>query len=323
AVVASGNIPGAALPSVVQARLLKSPCIVRASSAEPVLLPLYARSLAEVSPLLGSSLAVTTWPGGDREREAALLAEVEALLAYGSDETLRSLRELLPVRARFVGYGHRISFSVIAREWLSSDRAAVAARLAARDLCLFDQQGCLSPQAIYLEHGGEVTPDGFAGLLAAELTRAEEEWPRRELDAAEAAAIHQYRASVEMRSLASPDASLWTSPGGTGWTVALVGGGALAPCCLNRTAVLQPLGDIAELPTLVGVQRPALMSVAIGAPRQRYQRLAGLLAQTGVTRIAPLGHAQLPEDPLYHDGVNGMAALVRFVTIEAGEDAGG
>ncbi|MGV3721324.1 MAG: acyl-CoA reductase, partial [Actinomycetota bacterium] len=121
AVVSSGNVPGAALPSVVQALLLKSPCLVKTASAEPVLLPFYARSLGEQSPELAQSVAVTGWEGGDAALEAALLPEVEALIAYGGDEAIRSLRDRLPVRSRFIGYGHRLSFTAIGRELLADE----------------------------------------------------------------------------------------------------------------------------------------------------------------------------------------------------------
>src|SRR5205085_2146383 len=111
-----------------------------------------------------------------------------------------SLRGRLPLRVRFVPYGHRISFAAVGREALAGGAAAETAEGIARDLCVFDQQGCLSPQAIYVERGGATTPEEFADLLAAALEAARSRIPRRQLGPAEAAAIHQYRASVEMRS---------------------------------------------------------------------------------------------------------------------------
>jgi hypothetical protein len=315
AVVSSGNIPGAALPSVLQALLFKSPCLVKTSSAEPVFLPLYARSLAEKAPELARALAVTGWRGGDTDREAALLARVDALIAYGADATLSQLRRHLPPHARLIGYGHRISFSAIAREWLTAERAAESARLAATDLALFDQQGCLSPQALYVERGAETTPAAFAELLTGALAELQDRWPRRKLEPAEAAAIHQYRAVFEMRSLSDERVRLWRSAG-TEWTVALQPSASLEPCVLNRTAVLHEVDDLAEVPSLVGGQGPTLISAALGAPEARLASLAPSLGAVGVTRIALLGQAQLPSDPLFHDGANALQALARFARIE-------
>lgn len=323
-VIAGGNVPGAAVPSVAQCLLLKSPCLVKSSSAEPFLLPLYARSVAEASADLGGALAVVSWPGGQAELEAAVLAEAEALIAYGSDEAIRALRSQLPAQARFIGYGHRISFSAIGKEWLAgAPRAAETARLAARDLCLFDQQGCYSPQAIYVERGRGVSPEAFGELLAAALEELDRALPRRRLSAEESAAIHQYRAEMEMRALAEPGTRCWSSSQGTRWTVVLDQNPELEPCVLNRTAVIRPVDDLEALPRWLSTCRAGLMTAALGVGERRFPRVVRGLAAAGVKRITRLGSAQEPEGALHHDGVNAIATLARYVRIEgAGRDTG-
>lgn len=317
-VISSGNIPGAAVPSVVQALLLKSPCLVKSATAEPFLLPLYAQSLAEHCPELAEFLAVTHWEGGAEELETVLLPEVEALVVYGSDETLQSLRRRLSVRARFVGYGHRISFTAISRELLEPDEIArETARRAARDLCVFDQQGCYSPQAIFVERGGKISPTAFAELLAKALADAANCLPRRPIGATEAASIHQFRAQTEMRGLSEAETCLWASEKGTAWTVALVPAAPLDPCILNRTAVVQPLDDLADLPRLLTGREQYLLSAVLGAPEARFPGVAATLAEIGVCRVAQLGQAQAPESPLFHDGVHALAQLARYVTVDA------
>ncbi|MFN3648201.1 MAG: acyl-CoA reductase [Armatimonadota bacterium] len=320
-VVSSGNIPGAAVPSVAQALLLKSPCLVKSSSEEPSLLPLYARSLAELAPELAPFLAVTGWRGGDAAVEEAVLREAEALIAYGGDEALLALRSRLPLRARFLPYGHRISFSAVARESLTRRAASGTARRAVRDLTTFDQQGCMSPQALYVEEGGEVSPAGFAELLARELERAERKLPRRPLSPAEAAAIHQFRASLEMRSFSTPGLRLWQSPGGTQWTVALDPDPTLRPCPLNRTAVVHPLPDLSALPALLEPVRSVLNTAVLAIPPERKGELATLLSSAGVTRLAVVGTAQEPifHDP--HDGVRSLSQLARYTSLELSDPA--
>lgn len=317
AIVSSGNVPGAALPSVVQALLLKSPCLVKTASAEPFLLPLYTQSLARDYPDLAAALAVTHWEGGSEPLEQALLGEVEALIVYGSDATLQSLRTRLPVRARFLGYGHRISFSAVGRELLADERQArEAATRAAYDLCVFDQQGCYSPQALYVETGGAISPEAFAEFLADALAQHAIATPRRSISPTEAAEIHQYRARLEMRGFSDPSTRLWASESGTGWTVALVPAGGLEPCVLNRTAVVLPLADLSELPALLAGRERYLLSAGLGVAPERLGAVAGALALAGVNRITQLGSAQAPASPLFHDGVNSLAQLARFVTVE-------
>jgi hypothetical protein len=317
-VISSGNIPGAALPSLVQALLLKSPCLVKTAAAEPFLLPLYAQSLAEHGPELAKFLAVTHWEGGAEALETALLPEVEALVVYGSDETVQSLRRRLPVRARFVGYGHRISFTAISRELLVQEETArETARRAVHDLCVFDQQGCYSPQAIYVEGGGKISPAVFAELLADALADAARDLPRRPISVTEAASIHQFRVQTEMRGFREPETCLWASEKGTAWTVALRPAAPLGPCVLNRTAVVQPLDDLDDLPRLLAGREQYLLSAVLGAPEARFLELAATLAGAGICRVARLGQAQAPESPLFHDGVHALAQLARYVTVDS------
>lgn len=317
AVISSGNVPGAALPSVVQALLLKSPCLVKTATAEPFLLPLYARSLARHCPEVAEALAVTHWEGGSEELEQGLLAEVEAMVAYGSDVTLQSLHSRLPLHARFLGYGHRISFTAIGRELLGSEGTAYESALrAAYDLCVFDQQGCYSPQAIYVEAGGTISPARFAELLGDALDEYAHSIPRRPIGTTEAASIHQYRTRMEMRGFSDPETRVWISEVGTGWTVALAPTARLEPCVLNRTAVVVPLADLAELPGVLEGSEQYLLSAVLGVSEQRLGDLAATLGMMGVNRIAQLGRAQAPESPRYHDGVNALAHLARFVTVD-------
>lgn len=315
-VVSSGNIPAAALPSVVQALILGAPCLVKCSSSEPFLLPLYARSVAELAPDLVRGLVVTGWPGGAAELERRLLANADALVAYGGDAALRELRERLPLHARYIGYGHRLSFSAVGREALAPRAARRLATGIALDAALFDQQGCLSPQTVYVERGGAVSPAELAELVAGELERLERRLPRRRLTAAESAAIHQFRVDLEMRAFLDPGLRLWSSRGGTAWTVALERETALQPCPLNRTVVLRPVEALEELPALASGARTRLLSAGLAAASERRAELAAALLRSGVTRIARIGRAQRPEEALYHDGVEGIIGLTRYGVIE-------
>lgn len=318
AVVSSGNIPGVAIPSVAQALLLKSPCLVKSSSSEPLLLPLYARSLARTLPELGRALAVVGWNGQSRELDTELAGGTDALMVYGGNTALRELRAGLPAHGRFVGYGHRISFSAFGRERLRPNTLAETAARAARDLCLFDQQGCMSPQTLYVERGGAVSAEEFGAALAGALAEEAQALPRRALVPAEAARIHQYRASMEMRSLSVAGVRLWSSAGNTEWTVAVDPTPGLSPCCLNRTAVIHLLDSLDLLPEILTPHRGLLMTAALDVGEDRLPVLARALGAAGVTRICAVGDAQHPKGALHHDGINAIGTLARFVRVERG-----
>jgi hypothetical protein len=315
-IVASGNVPMAALPSVVYALLLKSPVLVKLSSEEPVLAGLYLRSLATADAELGEACAGVWWPGGDDALEAAVLPEADAVIAFGGEAALRSLAGRLPPEVRFQPHGHRIGFGVIGRECLTRAGLGMLAEAAARDVAEFDQQGCVAPQRLFLETGGEVAPAEFAAALAEALAVCAREWPRTPPSAAAAADIHQLRAAAEVRAEVNPDASIWTSPGGTDWTVVLEPEPGFGPGCLNRTVILHPVDHLELVPRIVAPLSPYLQTAVLAVAPERSLLLADALARAGVTRLCPPGRTQRPAPGWRPDGRPRLAGLVRWVDME-------
>lgn len=313
-VVSSGNVLGASLPSIIQALLLKSPVLVKTSAGEPAFLPVWAELLAKADPEVASAVAVAHWEGGDVEAEDAVLAEVDALVAYGADATLRALRGRLPAHARFIGYGHRISFSAVGRERLNRASLFEVGRSIARDF-FCSEEGCLTPQALYLEEGGELSPERFVEELSRTLGRHAVPY-RRELTTAEFAGIHQLRGRMEMASLLGTGPRIWSSDEEPYWTLVLDPDPSLGPKPAKRFIVARSLPDLSQLPQAVASLGPALISCSLDVAEDRKPTLIRALASAGVTRFASTGKAQQPEDALLHDGVNALSALARFVRVE-------
>ena len=157
--VLAGNVPGAGLDSVIFSLLVKSATLVKTSSAEPVLPILFARSIRDIDPNLGACLSVVSWPGGNAALEDLAYGRADIVVASGSDASLAAIRKR--TRGQFIGYGHKVSFGLATKESLTDTEET--AHKAAYDAALYDQQGCLSPQLIYVEEGGAVTPQRVRG----------------------------------------------------------------------------------------------------------------------------------------------------------------
>lgn len=144
--ILAGNVFTSWLPGAVTTLLLGSRCVLKPSREEPVFASLWQRSLAEVDPRLAQRVEIVSAREG-------LLAEFDAVVAYGSDETLAQLQTHIKPGARFIGYGHKISVGVIWQTaWSEQD---LLDRLEA-DIAAFHLQGCLSPQILYVQ-GGDFT----------------------------------------------------------------------------------------------------------------------------------------------------------------------
>jgi hypothetical protein len=300
--------------------LLRSAQFVKCASGASFLPRLFAHSLYETDRKLASCIEIASWPGGAVEWEAPLFAEANCLTATGSDETLAAIRVRLPSRVRFVGYGQRVSFSYVTREFLRDDTIAAVVTSVADDIMAWDQNGCLSPQVIYVEERGAVESDQFASKLAVELARRELVEPRGRISTAEAAAIASRRAICETLAAHRADVKLWASPDSTAWTVVFEHDVRFQFSPLNRFIYVKPVPDLAT--TLRGADdvREKVSTVGIGAPVEKMKALALEFGRWGATRVCPIGRMQKPPLTWRHDGRPPLGDLVVWTDFECAAD---
>jgi hypothetical protein len=315
--IAAGNIPNPALMSLTLGLLTRSAQFVKCASGSSFLPRLFAHSIYEANPKLGACMEIAGWRGGNRELEAALFAEADCVAATGSDETLASIRQRLPVTIRFLGYGQRVSFGFVAREVLREEEVAKIVSCAADDVIAWDQNGCLSPHVIYVEERGAVESDKFAELLAVELAKREAGEPRGKISTEESAAIASRRAIYETLAAHRADAKIWSSRNSTTWTVVFEHDVRFQFSCLNRFIYVKPVPDLNAVLQGVDEIRGKVSTVGIAAPPEKMQGLALRFAHWGATRICPLGRMQNPPLTWRHDGRPALGDLVTWTDYEA------
>jgi hypothetical protein len=315
--IAAGNIPNPTLTGIVFGLLTRSAQFVKCASGASFLPRLFAHSIYEADGKLGACLEIAEWRGGNAALENALFTEADCVTATGNDETLDSIRKQLPLRTRFLGYGHRVSFSFVAGEVLFSSRAKKIITAAANDVVAWNQLGCLSPHVIYVQLSGEVSPEHFAQLLAEELEKREASEPRGELPAEHAAAIASRRGIYEVRAAHSPETTQhWCSKDSTAWTVIFESDARFQLSCLNRFVYVKPIADL--MTALQGADsiRGKVSTVGIAAPEEKISELATQLARWGAMRICPLGQMQNPPLTWRHDGRPALEDLVTWTDLE-------
>lgn len=308
----SGNVPGVAVTSLIRALLVKSASFGKTASGEPILPVLFAEAVAEEDPKIGDCLAVAYWPGGEEALEEVALGEADAVIAYGSRDTIQSVRTRTPSGTPFLEYGNRMSLGVIAREALTRQGAADLSADAAQAVATFDQQGCVSPHMIYVEEGGAVGPEEWSEMLAEAMERVETELPRGKLSSSEAAAIQQARGRAELAALSRGRGGVFSSRGGTEWTVILDPDPAPSASCLNRTVYVKPVTSLEQVGEVVEPIGSLLQTVGVAGPEDRLEPLARRFARAGVSRLTPLSKMAWPVPWWHHDGRPPLSDLVRW-----------
>jgi hypothetical protein len=314
--IAAGNIPNPALMSLTLGLLTRSAQFMKCASGGSLLPRLFAHSLYDLDHKLGSCLEVAEWRGGTIELESALFARADCITAMGGDETLRAIRSRAPEHARFLGYGQRVSFGLVTREVLRDETVAEVVSRVADDVVAWDQHGCLSPQAVYVEERGEVESDRFAQLLAVELMKREESAPRGKLLVEESAGIASRRALYETLAAHRGDVKIWQSQDSTAWTVVFEHEVRFHFSPLNRFIFVKPVPDLAAVLRGIDELKGKVSTVGIAAPAGRFDELALELARWGVTRICATGQMQNPPLAWRHDGRPALGDLVTWTDFE-------
>ena len=314
--VFAGNVPGVAVTSLIRSLLVKSPAAGKTAEGEPVLPVLFARALRDVDPAIADALAVTYWPGGSEAAERQLARAADLTVLYGGAEAVAALRELTPPDRRLVVHGPRLSVAMIGAPALApSSMRATAARLA-RAVAMFDQHGCVSPQAVWVEDPEGDAAARFAEALAGQMDRLEDELPRGAVSPAEASAIQQARGAAELRGYAGDTVRVYAG-GGTLWTVVYDADPTFRPSCLNRFVRIHPVTSLDDAVPLLAPVASHLQSVALEVPAARVHPLAHRLAELGASRITTLERLPWPPAEWHHDGSAPLRELLRWVDLES------
>jgi hypothetical protein len=315
----AGNVPGLCLWSLISGLLVKSGTVGKLSSAEPLLAGWMAQLLVEIDPKLADCLAVVWWKGGDESQEKVFFSQADLVLAYGGTAALTDVRRQVPVTTRFLPFGHKLSFGLVAASSLDARKAPRAAQLAAYDVVRYDQQGCYSPHVFYVARGGKISPDEFSRYLAHELSALEKKYPRRTLSLGEAADLAAWRGAEEINSLSAGGPQV---AGDGDWTVVYNKDlQPLAPGALNRTVRVVAVDQLADVMPLLEPHRAFLQTVGVAAAPRELFELAEQLGRAGVTRICALGQMTSPEAGWHHDGRCSLLDMVNMVDIDSSAEA--
>ena len=197
-IVLAGNLFSAAVRAVVVPLLLGIPVTVKASSRETLFPTMLRDALRGCDPALCDAMNLLSFPGGDVERETALIAAADATAVYGADATIDAIDRRHP-NANLIAHGHGMSVAYCGPEALGRDNIRDTIANLALDVCAYDQRGCLSPQIIYVAADSETSLRAFAERLSTDgLAALAHELPRGPLPLEVGAAQAQWRGTAEV-----------------------------------------------------------------------------------------------------------------------------
>ena len=277
------NPPGLMLQSLLPALAARSPVLFKSSRAEPFFARAFLDALGRRLPILRDAYATATWTGGDASVEAGLYAGARLVAAYGNESTIASVAAAGP--RKLVTFGPKLSLGWVGAD-ADPDRAA---RGMALDIALFDQRGCLSVEAMLVDH---TAADAFARFLADALAQLAIELPPGRASDAERAGVRLAREDADLRGptwfgealdtgtvIVEPDTRIRPSPG-------------LRTVRVHSVSELPPLDD----------WNGRLQGIAIAGQMPATVRRA--FQQAGVSRFAPAGELQATDAAWRNGGID-------------------
>jgi hypothetical protein len=229
------------------------------------------------------------WTGGDEDVERNLFAAARTVIVFGTDATIASVRR----RARnAIAYGSAYSVGLVGED---AD-VGEAADAAARDVCMFDQRGCMSPQTIYVL-GDPSRALLYAHALASALRRIGVLLPRARLQPGEAALVADALRRISLSAAAPQTHGLDTviaGPSNHGVPEFIVGVEGFGPPALHgfgRIVIVKPCDDASRLSLALNDAKVTLDSV--GCAGHVASPLRSALERT-FARVCALGEMQRP-----------------------------
>lgn len=304
-IISSRTTIGVALIPAIFALCAK--CDVLVKDREDSLVSAFFETLREELDEFAAAAQAAVWRPG--AQDAPDLETFDAVAAFGSGETLAEIAQALHPGARFIGYGSRASAGYVAREALSGEDAArEIARGAARDLVLYESEGCLSLHALFVENGAAIDPAAFARILAAEVENAGIEFPAGSREDGAAARVAHYR-----------NLSAFRAAGGTGavfaneaaeYAVILDPPQSEPPQFLPRTLGIVTVDEPAQALAYLREHRLPLEGFAIAGSREDVVQAA---IDAGAVRLTQFGELQHPPLGGDHGGRPRIAEFVKWI----------
>ncbi|GGG94232.1 acyl-CoA reductase [Staphylococcus pragensis] len=311
----SGNVPGLPLWSLISSLIVKSGSICKLPKSEPFIASWFVQLLTEIDPIIGNSIAIIYWPGGNTELEDIAINHSDIIMGYGNNEILNKISKRIPITKKFLSYGEKVGLAIVSPEALKSNKVQKNAKNLALEIMRYDQQGCYSPQMIFVQKSAQISPKNFAQMVSSALQQLEKQYPLRPLSLEESIERAQRIKEIETQSIFEDNLKLYKNQKSS-WVVVYQENHLFYPTPLNRFIRIMPFNCINELVQLITPYRKYIQTIGIAGSKETVFDWCEKLSCTGVSRFTSLKSMTLPEEGWHHDGGFNLKDLVSYVDIE-------
>ena len=237
-----------------------------------------------------------------------LLNLADVISAWGSEESIKSIRALAPEHTKIVSWGHKISFCYISRFQMFDSE--LLDKLAF-EICNNEQMACSSPQCVFIENADFSLLEIFAQELSYSLHKISPKVKRimpSDMDNAEITVSSEL---VRLNSIIG-NAKLVTNANHE-WRIFIDTNETLSTSPLFRTIWLRPLARKNIISALKPF-KPYLQTVGLAAATRESELLMRDFFLAGIKRVRPIGSMTDSYNGEPHDGIFALSAFCQKVS---------
>ncbi|MBL7544470.1 MAG: hypothetical protein JNL11_11695 [Bdellovibrionaceae bacterium] len=250
-----------------------------------------------------------------REKELLerLYGYADGVVVWGGEESINEIRKSVPPSARFIDWGHKISFSYMTpSKW----KKPLVIQNLVHDIFVLNQQACSSPQCVYLEEASFQDLELFSEQLAKAMNASVANYPISEPSAMESAEITKTGLIIKTeRSLDSDYADVIEDAQGQ-WRIWIDSRSSLRASPLYKTIWVKPIKR-SEILKYFRPMKHYLQTVGLSCELEDLDTLSRLFYSCGVTRLRSNGSMQDSYMGEPHDGFFALNRYVRRVSLES------
>jgi phenylacetate-CoA ligase len=310
--VLAGNVFLGGVGSLLEGLITGNVSILKMASSERVFMPLFIKSIQEcdVDGIVSKAIALVEYSSQQSEVIAAFKCEVDGIVVWGGEESVRGYRDQLPARTKLIVFGPKLSLGWVTKSGFETQSAKSLGKHLAHELSIWDQNACTAPQICYVE--GEENASAVIDELAKALEEKQRELPIGEVDMQTAVEIRKIRTLEECAEIRGTG-KLRTSKEGMQWTVWKGRELTLDSSPLHRSLSIVPYSKIEDVFEEVAKFRGYVQTVGLEACGDQYWDIQKRLMSLGVVRILPLGQMAggYVDDP--HDGAYDLPQYLNLV----------
>ncbi|MCC8122506.1 MAG: acyl-CoA reductase [Oscillospiraceae bacterium] len=304
--IAAGNADGLPVFTVIEGLLTGNINILKLPLEEGGLTVQIMLALFRIQPRLAEYVYIFDYSSKDMEVMRQLADLADAVVVWGGDAAIQSVREMAKPNTKIIEWGHKISFAYVSGDEIA-DKALEGI---AQNICQTNQLLCSSCQGIYIdtEHMDDI--DRFCNRFLPILEKTCSLYPARLGIGIEAqVGLRLYNASIET---VFNDTKIWS-----GQNCSLL---ACTDMTL-QTSIMFRNCWVKRLPRkeIIGTLRPYknyLQTIGLVCEKSEMNALSEIFWRTGVVRITDGAHMSKMYNGSAHDGEFPLRRYTKTVALE-------